>query len=233
MNRVAVVTGAATGIGAMTAEVLNRRGWEVIAVDRNACDRPNSLIVDIGDADALTQALESITQVDALVNNAAIQMFKPLADLTVDEWDRVFRVNLRGAFLCLKTLREKLIDAGGAVVNVASVHASATSGSTVSYAASKGGLLAFTKAAALDLAPMGVRVNAVSPGAIETAALEAGLDRADYARMRLIEQTPLGRIGSPEDVANAIAFLIGDESRFITGTELVVDGGALAVLATE
>lgn len=233
MSRVAVVTGAASGIGAATADLLDEKGWEVIAVDRCNSGRRGALVMDIADADAVVECLGSLPRVDALVNNAAIQMFKSIADLSPDEWDEVSRVNLRGAFLCLKAVRARLIEARGAVVNVASVHASATSSATASYAASKGGLVAFTRAAALELAPMGVRVNAVSPGAIETAALAAGLDRRGDARELLIRRTPMERIGSPSDVAEAIAFLIGEGSGFITGTELVVDGGALARLSTE
>lgn len=234
MSRVAVVTGAAGGVGSATCDVLEAQGWSVIAVDRRPVDRAGALQIDLADAPQVMEVLRRCERVDALVNNAALQLFKPLEDTTLAEWDAVHHVNLRGAFACLKACRDQLIAAGGAVVNVASVHAIATSQSISAYAASKGGLLAFTRATALELAPHGVRVNAVVPGAVDTPALRDGFTRRENAEASLIAATPLQRIGRPEEIAESIAFLAdNDRSGYITGQSLTIDGGALAALSTE
>jgi NAD(P)-dependent dehydrogenase (short-subunit alcohol dehydrogenase family) len=234
MSPVVLVTGAAGGIGAATCDVLQGYGWSVIPMDRLPVDRPHALQVDIADAQAVTDALSGLARVDALVNNAAVQLYKSLLETTVEEWDAIAAVNIRGAFVCLRAVHRQLAEARGSVVNVSSVHASATSHSIAAYAATKGGLAAFTRAAAIEMAPLGVRVNAVLPGAVDTPALREGFSRRADAEQTLIDQTPLKRLGSPRDVAQAIAFLIDrDRSDFITGQDFVVDGGALARLSTE
>jgi NAD(P)-dependent dehydrogenase (short-subunit alcohol dehydrogenase family) len=234
MKPVVVVTGAAGGIGTATCDLLESYGWEVIAVDRLPVDRPGALQVDIADAEAVTESLSVLPRVDALVNNAALQLYKSLLDTTAEEWDAVAAVNIRGAFVCLKAVHRQLEETRGSVVNVGSVHASATSHSIAAYAATKGGLSAFTRAAAIEMAPLGVRVNAVLPGATDTPALRAGFSRKADAEQTLVDRTPLKRIGHPRDVAQAIAFLIDeDRSAFITGQDFAVDGGALARLSTE
>jgi NAD(P)-dependent dehydrogenase (short-subunit alcohol dehydrogenase family) len=234
MTPVVIVTGAAGGIGSATCDLLEGYGWEVVPMDRRPVDRAGSLQVDIADAEAVTEALSGLPRVDALVNNAAVQLYKSLLDTTVEEWDAIAAVNIRGAFVCLKAVHNQLAEARGSVVNVSSVHASATSHSIAAYAATKGGLAAFTRAAAIEMAPLGVRVNAVLPGAIDTPALRDGFSRKADAERRLIDQTPLKCIGDPRDIAQAIAFLIDRErSAFITGQEFAVDGGALARLSTE
>lgn len=234
MSRVAVVTGAAGEIGSATCDVLAARGWVTIGVDRRPMARPGAIQLDLADPQEIAAKLGALQQVDGLVNNGARQLFKTLLETTVDEWDGVLAVNLRAAFACVQAVASQLAATKGAIVNVASVHALATSASIAAYAASKGGLVAFTRSAALELAPLGVRVNAVLPGAISTPALRDGFSRDADAEQRLIDRTPLMRIGQPHEIAHAIDFLLdGERSSFITGQSLVADGGALAHLATE
>lgn len=234
MAPVVVVTGAAGGIGTATCDLLDSFGWDVVPVDRLPVDRPNALVVDIANAEAVTDALSVLPRVDALVNNAALQLYKSILDTTVEDWDAIAAVNVRGAFVCLKAVHHQLAEARGSVVNVGSVHARATAHSVAAYAATKGGLSAFTRAAAIEMAPFGVRVNVVLPGAVDTPALRNKLLRNANAEQTLINRTPLRRIGHPCDVAQAIGFLIDqDRSAFLTGQEFIVDGGALACLSTE
>ena len=234
MTRVAVVTGAAGGIGSAICDAMQSDGWQVIAVDRMPVSRPGALALDLTDSSAVTAGLAELPRVDALVNNAAVQLFKPLVQTSDEEWDEVLAVNLRAPFVCLRSVAEQLIASRGAVVNVSSVHASATSASIAAYAASKGGLSAFTRAAALEFAAHGVRINAVVPGAVDTRALRDGFARSPDAERSLIERTPLARVGRAQEIAQAVAFLLdGERSGFITGQCIVVDGGALARLSTE
>lgn len=233
MTRVAVVTGAAGGIGSATCKVLRAQGWRVLAVDRKAIDHPDAIQLDVSDAEAVASTLSELERVDALVNNAAVQLFKSIVETTVEEWDDVAASTLRSSFVCLKAVQPQLTENKGAVVNVGSVHARATSESIAAYAAAKGGLSAFTRAAALELAPE-IRVNAVLPGAVDTPALRQGLSRREEAESTLISRTPIQRLGAPSDIAEAIAFLLDPErSSFITGQELIVDGGVMARLASE
>jgi glucose 1-dehydrogenase len=234
MTRVAVVTGAAGGIGSAACDVLRKEGWRVIAVDRKPIEHEDSIQLDVSDAEEVALTFASLERVDGLVNNAAIQLKKALVDTTVEEWDAVWASNLRSAFVCLKALTPQLSANGGSVVNVSSVHANATSSSVTAYAASKGGLVAFTRAAAIELAPNGIRVNAVLPGAIDTTMLQEGFTDSEDGRATLLRRTPLRRLGQPSEIAEAIAFLLDpDRAAFITGQTLVADGGALAQLSTE
>lgn len=234
MTRVAIVTGAAGGIGSAICDLLEQQNWSVVAVDIVPIDRPGSLRLDVADPSAVLSELGAVRPLHALVNNAAVQLFVPLSEITIDAWDHVQAVNLRGPFVCMQACLPSLLKSRGSVVNVGSVHAHATSSSIAAYAASKGGLSALTRAAALELAPAGVRVNAVLPGAVDTPALQDGLFRIPEARTRLIERTPLGRVGTAVDIAHAVAFFLDDtRAGFATGQELVVDGGALARLSTE
>jgi len=188
------------------------------------------------------QARDFSSSLHALVNNAAIQVAKPLVETTVEEWDAVMASNLRSVFLFVK-LAHPLMKAagGGAIVNVSSVHAIQTSANIAAYAASKGGLLALTRAMAIEFASDNIRVNAILPGAVDTPMLRAGLGRGHVGagdveeRLdNLARKTVNGRVGTPEEIAHAIYFLADNEqSSFMTGQALVVDGGATARLSTE
>jgi NAD(P)-dependent dehydrogenase (short-subunit alcohol dehydrogenase family) len=189
-----------------------------------------------------TRAQSFSGMLDALVNNAAVQIAKPLLETSVDEWDAVMVSNLRAVFLSMKLAFPLFKAAGrGAVVNVSSVHAVATSANIATYAASKGGMLALTRAMAIEFAPENIRVNAILPGAVDTPMLHAGLSRGHVGEGSLPERlenlankTVIGRVGKPEEIAHAIYFLADEtQSSFMTGQALIVDGGATARLSTE
>jgi glucose 1-dehydrogenase len=250
-QRTVLITGAAGGIGRATVSLFAEKGWRVIGLDRasfgdafpenglfiqSEISRPESMETIFGQVRAFTNTL------DALVNNAAVQVAKPLVDTTVEEWDMVIANNLRPAFLLSKFVYPFFkMAGGGAIVNVSSVHAVQTSANIAAYATSKGGLLALTRATAIEFANDNIRVNAILPGAVDTPMLRAGLDRGHlrgeniYARLdNLAGKTVNGRVGKPEEIASAIYFLAdNDQSSFMTGQAMIVDGGATAKLSTE
>ena len=249
MKKVVLITGAARGIGLAAATEFAQHDWEVWAVDRDAAPYITEKIrfeeFDLTDEKAIKVLFEHLNdehgRLDALVNNAAILNPKPILDTTELEWDLVQRTNLGVVFQACQAAYPLLQKASGAIVNVSSVHALATSPNVGAYAASKGGVLALTRALALEFGPAGVRVNAVLPGAVDTDMLTKGLER-DLAQGDSIEgrfealakRTALGRVGKPEEIASAILFLAdGRQSSYITGQSLVIDGGALARLSTE
>jgi len=251
MTKTVLITGAAGGIGRATVALFAEKGWRVLGVDRAPFgeDFPeNGLFIqsDISRGEELEaifdQAQEFTDNLDALVNNAAMQIAKPLIDTSVEEWDAVMAANLRSVFLGVKLAHPLLkIKGGGAIVNVSSVHALQTSANIAAYAASKGGLLALTRAMAIEFAPDNIRVNAILPGAVDTPMLRAGLGRghAGHGDMQqrldnLARRTVSGKVGKPEEIARAIYFLADNEqSSFMTGQAMVVDGGATARLSTE
>jgi NAD(P)-dependent dehydrogenase (short-subunit alcohol dehydrogenase family) len=250
-SRILLITGAAGGIGKATVKVFAEAGWRVIGVDRKPKyeDFPENGIYIQSDI-SLPEAMEEIYKkvedftdsLDAVVHNAGVQVAKPLIETTAEEWDMVMASNLRSVFLGAK-LAYPLLKAkgGGAIVNVSSVHAVATSADIAAYAASKGGILALTRAMAIEFAKDDIRVNAILPGAVDTPMLRAGLGRGHVGDGDLIERlenlarkTVNGRIGQPEEIARAIYFLADNtQSSFMTGQALVVDGGATARLSTE
>lgn len=251
MTKTILITGAGGGIGRACINHFSEHGWRVIGVDRNdfGDEFPASgrfIKADISQPDSVEQIFQQAKDfhptLDALVNNAAVQVAKPLVETTVDEWDAVMASNLRSAFLFVK-LAHPLMKAagGGAIVNVSSVHAVQTSTNIAAYAASKGGLLALTRALAIEFAPDNIRVNAILPGAVDTPMLRAGLGRGHLGGSdvqerldNLARKTVNGRVGTPAEIANAIYFLADSEqSSFMTGQAMIVDGGATARLSTE
>ncbi|HOQ68860.1 MAG TPA: SDR family oxidoreductase [Anaerolineaceae bacterium] len=250
-KRVVLITGSAGGIGKACVELFAANGWQVVGIDVNAFGLgfpADGLYIqaDISQPDEFPVLFEKVkafsARLHALVNNAAVQVSKPLIETTVEEWDKVIATNLRPVFLSAREFHPLLINAGSsAIVNMSSVHAIQTSASISAYAASKGGMLALTRAMAIEFAKDNIRVNAVLPGAVDTPMLRSGLDRGHVTGPSLNERldnlarkTVNGRIGQPAEIARAVYFLAdGTQSSFMTGQALVVDGGATARLSTE
>jgi NAD(P)-dependent dehydrogenase (short-subunit alcohol dehydrogenase family) len=229
--------------------VFRESGWHVVGIDRRKVDdlaeADRFICADIAAAEAPHQIFESVIaregRLDALVNNAACQVCKPLVETTPEEWDSVMACNVRSVFLSVRQAYPLLKLSGGAIVNVSSVHAVATSVGIAAYAASKGALLALTRAMALEFGPDQVRVNAVLPGAVDTPMLHAGLGRGHVqgdTTAKLVrglgKKHVMGRVGKPAEIGQTILFLADcQRSSFMTGQALIVDGGATARLSTE
>ncbi len=239
-DKVCVVTGAGSGIGKASAKRFAAEGGKVAVLDREephgrqtvdeiAAAEGQAIFItcDVGDPAQIRAAVNSVvekwTNIDVLVNDAAMMTFQPVLELPDDSWDKVLDVNLRSVFLlckyCVPHMRP-----GGAIVNISSVHAHETTRNVVPYASSKGGMEAFTRGFSEEMAERKIRVNCVAPGAVDTPMLwnnpnvKSGVEKVQ------------GAIGRPEDVAAAVCFLAAPEARFITGTTLVADGGRLDIL---
>ena len=249
MKKVALITGVMGGIGSATANAFLEQGWQVFGLDRIAPDKSPAgaqyMVCDLSDPIAIEKTITKVSgmvdRIDALVNNAAVQITKPLIKMSIEEWDLIMATNLRPAFLTAKHCYDLLKHAKGTIIHVSSVHAVATSKDIAAYAASKGGLVALTRAMAIEFADDGIRVNAVLPGAVDTPMLRDGLRRGhvgDGADEELLEalgrNTVMGRVGQPEEIAQTILFLADSQkSGFMTGHHLIVDGGATIRLSTE
>ena len=248
MTRQVVITGALGGVGRACVATFREAGWAVAGTDR----RPHAAevgteafaqidLTDPGAGAAFGAFLETLGRVDALVNNAAQMLTRSLVETTDAEWAEIMTTNVTAAFIATRLAYPYLRETRGSVVNVSSVHALATSRGVAAYATSKGGLTALTRAAALELASDGIRVNAVLPGAVDTPMLHAatnarfgGPDDGPDPLETLASRTPLGRIGRPEEIASVVLFLAdGERSSFVTGQAIVADGGVLARLASE
>lgn len=230
-GKVAVVTGGASGIGRGISELFTREGARVVILDVHPADPPPTgaaVLCDISDEHQVDRAFETAGPVDILVNNAGIEINGTVDQYAAGQWDRQMAVNLRGAFLCARAAVRSMKGRGGSIVNIASVHASVSYPGCAAYDTSKAGLLGFTRALALDHGKDGIRVNAICPGYIDTPLLDQwfnSMPDPTAERHRVLAAHPVGRMGTPTDIAEACLFLSTDAAAFITGISLVVDGG--------
>lgn len=251
-GKVAVVTGGTLGIGRATVENFHAEGANVVSLATNRertealaaafehDERPvMALVADVTDeaavAGAMQQVLECFGRIDILVNNAGVNAYFDATTMTEAEWDSVFAVDLKGAWLCAKhalpAMREQQ---SGSIVNISSIHSLMTIRGMFPYAAAKSGLVGMTRSMALDFGPDNIRVNAICPGWTRTNLVQEWFDMQPdpaAAEQEVIDVHPLGRIATPAEVANFIAFVASDEASFITGAALLIDGGLSAQFA--
>ncbi len=224
-----LVTGGVRGIGLSIALAFQQKGYRTCVTyskDEKSAEKARTAGLEVYRADVrketdVAATMEKIGGVDVLVNNAGVALFRQVQDVSVEEFDDLFAVNMRGAFLCVKHAVPKMIERkSGLIVNISSVWGEIGGSCESVYSASKGALIAFTKALASELGYSGIRVNTVSPGVIDTA-MNAQLTADDLAA--LTEDIPVGRLGKGEDVAKAVVFL--EENEYVTGIDLPVNGG--------
>jgi 3-oxoacyl-[acyl-carrier protein] reductase len=244
-GRGVLVCGGSRGIGLATARRFCEEGSRVFVAARDADEVRSAIdgLRDLGEIDGgaydvsdetdvdrlVDDARRALGRIDVLINNAGIAFMRPFLELEIGQWDEVIGVNLRGQFLVAQRVARAMVAAGhgGAIVNMASTNALEGEAGYAHYDASKGGVAMLTRTMAIELAPRGIRVNALCPGKIATP-LQDEAEDPSYVEHFLLERVPLGRSGTPEEVAAAYAFLASDDASYITGTLLVVDGGQLA-----
>lgn len=248
-NKVAVVTGGAQGIGQAIVQKFVAEGARVALLDideprgRAEAERHGDAVrfirCDITrEADvaaAIAGTVEAFGTVDILVNNAGVNTYFDATTMTEDEWEKVFAVDLKGAWLCCKHALPHMREQGsGAIVNIASIHAFMTTYNQFPYAAAKSGMVGMTRSLALDFGKYQVRVNAICPGWVRTQLVDEWLElqpEGKAAEQRVLDQQPLGRMATPMEIANFVAFVASDEASFMTGAALLIDGGLSARFA--
>jgi dihydroanticapsin dehydrogenase len=246
-DKVVIVTGAASGIGRQTAIEFARKSAKVVVADidekggndvvarlrdegHQAAFVPTDLTVEADCTHLVAAATETFGGLDVLVNNAGMEITTPLHDMPEHEWDRLIDTNLKSMFLCSKHALRRMIPAGGgAIVNVCSVSGLVAWPGIAAYNSTKGGVLMLTKSIAIDYAQHNIRSNCVCPSIIDTPMTDTSNSHDEAAKARKAKLNPVGRLGTPEDVAHAILFLASDRSSFITGAALTVDGGYTAI----
>ena len=244
IDTVAIVTGGASGIGLAIAERLAHDGAAVAVLDLNGADAEaaaakiraaggNALAVqvDVSDRAAVEGAVEQVRAelgpVTILVNNAGKEGFQPFLSISLESWNSILAVNLTGTFHCVQAAVPDMLEAGwGRIVTISSSSAQSGAARMAHYVASKGGVVGFTKALALELAPHGITVNTIPPGFIDTPMARRSADAGHLPRMDVLAaRTPVGRVGTPDDVAAMCAFLCSDDAGYITGQVIGVNGG--------
>ena len=244
-GKVALVSGGARGIGAATSKLLAQEGAAVVLADvleaegrateaeiAEAGGRVTFMLLDVTDEDNWQQVIDATVstygKLDVVVNNAGISGRSNVEETQAETWDRVMDVNGKGVFLGTKLAIPELRKAGGgSIINISSIYGIIGSETSAAYHASKGAVRIFTKAAAIQYAAEGIRVNSVHPGFVDSPMTASSHALPEVHNLR-IERTPLGRMGTPEDIAAGILYLASDESSFVTGSELVIDGGMTA-----
>jgi NAD(P)-dependent dehydrogenase (short-subunit alcohol dehydrogenase family) len=235
-GRRALVTGAGSGIGEAVARGLHGEGAEVVLADmagdrlqalaRELGDRAQALTLDVRDENAVSGAMAGL---DVLVNVAGIGSTTNAPDTPLEVWENVFAVNARGTFLCCKHAIPSMVErGGGAIVNIASVAGMIGLPNRVAYSASKGAVIALTRALAIDHVRQGIRVNAVCPGTVDSPWVRRLVEDVGESLDALRERQPMGRLGSTEEIAQAVLYLASDAAAFVTGSGLVIDGGLTA-----
>lgn len=239
MKKHVLITGAARGIGEGISEAFKNNGWNVIGVDLNEKDDENFYSADVSSTKDLEKIFvflkEKEVTLNCVINNAAVQVEKDIISTTFEEWTTVIATNLNSVFYTTKIFFPLFKETS--IINISSIHAKITSKTLASYVASKGGISSLTRAMALELAEYNIRVNSISPGAIDTPMLRKGLGRnsdEETALSNLIETTPLKKLGTPQEIAQIALFLAdNNKSGNITGSDFPCDGGVGAKLASE